>query len=134
MLKLLFRNTMWLAQQQRFRLEDYSKLDFATMCGLLREKYFLNNEEIQTSGLVKLLDDAGKVIGIYTASEARKKAQALGLDMVLVTNKGSPVICKASDFRGRLINRFYQEIVVKRQKERISYPIKSSIKQPLSKL
>jgi translation initiation factor IF-3 len=133
MLKLLFRNTMWLAQQQRFRLEDYSKIDFATMCGLLREKYFLNNEEIQTSGLIKLLDDAGKVIGIYTASEGRKKAQALGLDMVLVTNDCSPVICKASDFRGRLISRFYQEIVIKRQKERIMYPTQSSTKQPRSK-
>jgi len=86
------------------------------MCGLLREKYFLNNEEIQSSGLIKLLDDAGKVIGIYTASEARKKAQALGLDMVLITLNGSPIVCKAADFRGRVINRFYHEIVVKRQK------------------
>jgi translation initiation factor IF-3 len=88
------------------------------MCGLLREKYFLNNEEIQSSGLIKLLDDAGKVIGIYTASEARKKAQALRLDMVLITLNGSPIVCKAADFRGRVINRFYHEIVVKRQKER----------------
>jgi hypothetical protein len=131
MLKLLFRNRMWLAQPQRFRLEEYNKHDYATMCGLLREKYFLNNEEIQTSGLIKLLDDTGKVIGIYTASEARKKSQALGLDMVLVTNKGTPVVCRASDFRGRLINRFYQDIVIKRQKERISYPIQSSRRQPL---
>ncbi len=88
------------------------------MCGLLKEKYFLNNEEIQSSGLIKLQDDAGKVIGIYTASEARKKAIALGLDMVLVTQKSSPIVCKVSDFRNRLINKFYQDIVVKRQKER----------------
>jgi hypothetical protein len=69
MLKLLFRNRLWLSNVQKgYRLEDYTKHDYATMCGLLREKYFLNNEEIQTSGLIKLLDDAGKVIGIYTAS------------------------------------------------------------------
>jgi translation initiation factor IF-3 len=109
--------------QHKYRLEDYTKHDYATMCGLLREKYFLNNEEIQSSGLIKLLDDAGKVIGIYTASEARKKAQALGLDMVLVTLKGTPIVCKASDFRGRLISKFYQDIVLKRQKERIKYHI-----------
>lgn len=65
-----------------------------------------------------MLDDTGKVIGIYTASEARKKSQALGLDMVLVSLKSTPIVCKAADFRGRLINRFYNEIVVKRQKER----------------
>ncbi len=87
------------------------------MCGLLKEKYFLNNEEIQSSGLIKLLDDAGKVIGIYTASEARKKAQTLGLDMVLVTMKTSPIVCKVSDFRNRLIHKFYQDIVQKRQKQ-----------------
>lgn len=57
------------------------------------------------------------MIGIYTASEARKKAQTLGLDMVLVSMNGTPVVCRASDFRGRLISRFYNEIVVKRQKE-----------------
>lgn len=118
MLKLLLRNRFWLsAPQPRFRLEDYTKHDYATMCGLLREKYFLNNDEIQTSGLIKLQDDAGKVIGIYTASEARKKANSMGLDMVVVNLATSPVICRASDFRARLINRFYHEIVLKRQKE-----------------
>ena len=52
----------------KYRLELYTKEDYATMCGLLKERYFLNNEEIQSSGLIKLLDDTGKVIGIYTAS------------------------------------------------------------------
>lgn len=119
MLRLIFRNRLCLANTtHKFRLDQYSKEDYATMCGLLKEKYFLNNEEIQSSGLIKLQDDAGKVIGIYTASEARKKAIALGLDMVLVTQKSSPIVCKVSDFRNRLINKFYQDIVVKRQKER----------------
>lgn len=72
-----------------------------------------------------MLDDAGKVIGIYTASEARKKSQAMGLDMVLVSLKSTPIVCKAADFRGRLINRFYNEIVVKRQKERNQWVIQS---------
>ena len=44
MLKLLFRSRLLLSTQQRYRLEDYSRQDYATMCGLLREKYFLNNE------------------------------------------------------------------------------------------
>lgn len=44
MLKLLFRSRLLFSTQQRYRLEDYSRQDYATMCGLLREKYFLNNE------------------------------------------------------------------------------------------
>ena len=57
--------------------------------------------------LIKLLDEAGRVIGVYTASEARKKSEALGLDMVLMSEKSSPIICKAVDFRMRTINRFF---------------------------
>ena len=116
MLKLFLRSKLWFATPTRFRLDDYGRDDYATMCGLLREKYFLNNEEIQSSGLIKLLDDTGKVIGVYTASEARKKATNLGLDMVLVNIKTSPIVCRVSDFRNRTINRFYNEVVLKRQK------------------
>ncbi len=73
MIKLLFRGHS-LFSVFRFKLSHYSFEDYATMCGLLREKYQLHNEEIQTSGLVKLLDQEGNVIGVYTASEARKKS------------------------------------------------------------
>jgi translation initiation factor IF-3 len=53
------------------------------------------------------MDDKNKVIGIYTASEARKKSLGLGLDMVLVSMGSVPIICRASDFRSRIINKFY---------------------------
>jgi len=107
MIALLLRSRMWASIVGKFKIGDYSREDYTTMCGLLKEKYFLNNEEIQTSGLIKLLDDTGKVIGVYTASEARKKALALGLDMVLVSQNTFPIVCKAADFRHRTITRFY---------------------------
>jgi translation initiation factor IF-3 len=116
MIRLMLRNSFALGQ--KFRLEEYNNQDYSTMCGLLKEKYQLNNEEVQTSGLIKLIDDAGKVIGIYTASEARKKSKAMGLDMVLVNRQTNPYICRASDFRNRIVNRFYDDVVLKRQKER----------------
>ena len=116
MIRLMLRNSF--ALDQKFRLEEYNNQDYSTMCGLLKEKYQLNNEEVQTSGLIKLIDDAGKVIGIYTASEARKKSKAMGLDMVLVNRQTNPYICRASDFRNRIVNRFYDDVVLKRQKER----------------
>lgn len=42
MLRLLFRSRVW-ESAQKYRLQDYKKEDYVTMCGLLREKYFLNN-------------------------------------------------------------------------------------------
>lgn len=106
MIKLLFRGHVFFSAF-RFNLAHYKPQDYATMCGLLREKYQMHNEEIQTSGLVKLLDHLGNVIGVYTASEARKKSESLGLDMVMVSLKSTPVICKAVDFRKSLLNRFF---------------------------
>ena len=88
------------------------------MCGLLRERYQRNNEEIQTSGLIKLLDEGGKVLGIYSASEARKKARNMKLDMVLVSAQSSPPVCRVSNFREDIVSRFYEEVVVKRSQER----------------
>jgi translation initiation factor IF-3 len=123
MMRLLVRN--YFKFSQKFKIDDYDNQDYATMCGLLKEKYQLNNEEIQTSGLIKLIDEEGKVIGIYTASEARKKSKALGMDMVLVNKKVTPFICRASDFRNRIIDKFYNQIILKRQKERTSVLIKS---------
>lgn len=100
----------------KFKIDEFNVEDYTTMCGLLKQKYQLNNEQIQTSGLVKLVDDKNKVIGIYTASEARKKSLGLGLDMVLVNMNTSPIICRASDFRSRIINKFYENVVLKRQR------------------
>ena len=115
MLNLLFRNAFRFSI--KFKLENYSYEDYATMCGLLRQKYQLHNEEIKTSGIIKLMDDANKVIGVYTASEARKKAESQGKDMVLVSQTATPILCRATDFRLRTINSFYQEIVMKNLKE-----------------
>lgn len=43
MIKLLFRNYS-LFSDFRFKLNNYNNEDFATMCGLLREKYQRHNE------------------------------------------------------------------------------------------
>ena len=127
MINLLFRNVARF--NAKFKIENYNCQDFVTMCGLLREKYQVHNQEIKSSGLIKLLDDAGRVIGVYTASEARKKSEAMGLDMILLSEKSSPIICKAVDFRVKTINNFFNEIVSKSQKQRKSFTTKLKQKQ-----
>jgi hypothetical protein len=113
MMRIMMRNCFSFAN---FKIDEFDVQDYSTMCGLMREKYQMNNEEIQTSGLIKLLDDKSKVIGIYTASEARKKSLGMGLDMVLVNMASTPIVCRASDFRKRVVNKFYEGVVLKRQK------------------
>lgn len=73
-----------------------------------------NNDEVRTNSNIKLINQTGKMIGIYNASEARRKALSLGKDMVLVNENCEPVICRVIDFRNAVLNRFYEEIVVKR--------------------
>lgn len=77
-----------------------------------------------------MLDHSGNVIGVYTASEARKKAEALSLDMVMVSLRTSPITCKAIDFRKRILNRFYDQIVVKSNKQSNKLLIKISLDLP----
>jgi len=108
-MKILFRPVF---RFSKFKIEDYSYEDYQTMCGLIREKFQLHNDQVQTTELVKLIDDSGRVIGMYTASEARKKANAMNLDMILVNKTITPIICKAIDFRKRVLTKFYEDIVV----------------------
>ena len=100
----------------RFKVDEYSYEDYATMCGLLRQKYQLHNDQIITSGLVKLVDESNRIIGIYTASEARKKSKSLHLDMTLVSSNTVPVVCKAVDFRQRVSQQFFDSVVSKQLK------------------
>lgn len=112
-MKILFRPVF---RFSKFKIEDYSYEDYQTMCGLIREKFQLHNDQVQTTELVKLIDDSGRVIGMYTASEARKKANAMNLDMILVNKTITPIICKAIDFRRRVLTKFYEDIVVRAHK------------------
>jgi translation initiation factor IF-3 len=63
---------------------------------------------------VKLVDDRGKLIGQYSASEARKKAITMKKDILLVNPTVSPAICKLENFRLSILKKFYEEIVNKR--------------------
>ena len=62
------------------------------------------------------MDEAGRVIGVYSASEARKKAQGMSLDLILINHKSMPMVCKLTPFRRNTIERFFKEFVSKRSK------------------
>ena len=47
---------------------------------------------------VRLIDSDGKQLGIVSLSEALKKAQEQNLDLVQVTDKATPPVCKIADY------------------------------------
>lgn len=95
-------------------VEKFNSKDYQTMCSLIREKYPIYNEAIEIHKDVKLLDEGGKLIGIYEPSEARRKALTMKKDIILLNLKSSPAICKTARFRENILKKFIEEIVNKR--------------------
>jgi len=81
----------------------------------LQKRIFINNQ-IRASK-VRLIDSDGKQIGIFNLNEAIQKAKEKNLDLIQVTDKVEPVVCKISDY-GKYI---YKE----KKKEKDKKPKKS---------
>ena len=47
---------------------------------------------------MRLIDEDGKQLGIFDLSQALAKAKEKGLDLIQVTEKAQPPVCKISDF------------------------------------
>ena len=103
-----------------YRVEMFKSADYETMCLLLKERFPIFNENIVLNQDVKLLDEKGKLVGKYPAAEARKKAMNMKKDIVLFNMSTNPAICKLTDFRNSIIDKFYKEVVIKRNEASIS--------------
>ena len=60
-------------------------------------KRIIYNNFIRVSQ-VRLIDEKGEQLGVVSFEEAKKKAQALGLDLIQVTEKVDPPVCKIMDY------------------------------------
>jgi translation initiation factor IF-3 len=70
---------------------------------------------------IRLIDEKGKQLGIFSFQEASQKAQERGLDLVFVTNKTSPPIYKLGDY-GKLKYQKEKEFKKKKLQERHASP------------
>lgn len=61
------------------------------------EKKYLINNQIRAEK-VRVIDKEGKQIGIFSLEEALKMAKEKGLDLVQITDKVDPPICKIVDY------------------------------------
>lgn len=77
----------------------------------MQKRIFINNQI--RANKVRLIDSDGKQIGIFDLSEAIQKAKNENLDLIQITDKIEPVICKISDY-GKYI---YQIEKKERQKK-----------------
>ena len=48
---------------------------------------------------MRVLDEKGKQIGLFTRQEALRKAQEMGLDLVEIASKAQPPVAKIIDFK-----------------------------------
>lgn len=98
----------------RFHVEKFGAKDYKTMCSLIREKYPIYNEAIELHKDIRLFDENNKLIGVYGAAEARRKALTMKKDIVLLNYQSNPAVCKVVGFRESILQKFYDEIVTKR--------------------
>jgi translation initiation factor IF-3 len=61
------------------------------------EKKFLINNQIRASK-VRVIDESGKNLGIFPLEEALKIAKERNLDLIQITDKADPPVCKISDY------------------------------------
>ena len=47
---------------------------------------------------VRLIDNEGKQLGVFSLTDALKKARESGLDLIQVTEKATPPVCKMMDY------------------------------------
>ena len=64
----------------------------------LSKKYYPINQYIRADQ-VRVIDEAGKQVGVMTLAEALKKAAEVKLDLVEVAAKANPPVCRIIDFR-----------------------------------
>ncbi|MFQ6049591.1 MAG: translation initiation factor IF-3 [Candidatus Paceibacterales bacterium] len=66
---------------------------------------------------VRLVDDAGKQVGVVPLEEALRKARERGLDLVQVTEKVKPPVCKIMDYGKYLYKLKKKEKGIKKSSE-----------------
>lgn len=62
----------------------------------MRKRIFINNQI--RADKVRVIGPDGKQLGIFNLEEAIHKAKEVGLDLILITRKVQPPVCKIMDY------------------------------------
>lgn len=80
----------------------------------MQKRVFINNQI--RADKVRLVDTEGKQLGIFSLSEALQKAREYGLDLIEITEKTDPPICKIMDYGKYFYQLSKKEKKIKTQK------------------
>ena len=86
------------------------------MAAPVREDYRIN-EQIDVSE-VRLIDDAGEMLGVVSLRDAQARADDLGLDLVEVSPTAQPPVCKILDY-GKFKYEAQKKANAARKKQRV---------------
>ncbi len=86
------------------------------MAGPAREEYQIN-DRIEVPE-VRLIDDAGEMVGVVSTTEALRRAEDLGLDLVEVSPSADPPVCKILDY-GKFKYEAQKKANAARKKQRV---------------
>lgn len=77
---------------------------------------------------MRLIDETGKQVGIVSLEEALNKSRESGLDLIQVTEKVDPPVCKIEDYGKYLYREGKKEKELKKQKGGVMKGIRLSFK------
>lgn len=80
-------------------------------------KKSLTNDEI-TADRVRLIAEDGEQLGIVAIADARAKAEAASLDLVLIADQSDPVVCKIMDYGKHVFEAKKQKNAQKKKQKR----------------
>jgi translation initiation factor IF-3 len=86
------------------------------MAGAAKEDYRIN-ERIEVPQ-VRLIDEAGEMIGVVSLADALRRAEDVGLDLVEVSPSADPPVCKILDY-GKFKYEAQKKANVARKKQRV---------------
>lgn len=86
------------------------------MAGPTREDYRIN-ERIEVPE-VRLIDEAGQMMGVVSLADALRRAEDIGLDLVEVSPTASPPVCKILDY-GKFKYEAQKKANAARKKQRV---------------
>ena len=86
------------------------------MAGAAKEDYRIN-ERIEVPQ-VRLIDEAGEMIGVVSTADALRRAEDVGLDLVEVSPSADPPVCKILDY-GKFKYEAQKKANVARKKQRV---------------
>ncbi|KAM3128470.1 hypothetical protein pb186bvf_019402 [Paramecium bursaria] len=80
---------------------------------ILGSKELVVGDDIKYYQQVRVVDDQNKLIGVFQFDEAKKKAQKLNKEIIMINQEVSPALCRICDYSDELAQRFMSDILKK---------------------